>query len=142
VVGKRQVGLEPATPVERHRWPTDDPQAGRIEAQCRADRPGGESAGGDAGIAPGFFDLPQEPGAGLALARRHRVNARAVYSDLQLERLASVEDPPHGDASRRGQGGELDLELLRREDRFRLEPLSSLVGALLRGPQRPVQPVP
>jgi len=141
VVGQRHADLDPATPVHRHRWTTDDAQAVRIEAQRRADRGCGESAGGDAGITLGSFDLPQDPSAGFVLARRHRVNARGVQADFQREHVASVEDPPHGHSSRRGQGGELDLELLGREDSLRLAPLSGLVSTLFRRPERPVQPV-
>ena len=145
VVGQRHADLDPAVAVDRHRRSTDDrarsagsrPSAEPIAvaASRRAARPGSP------GAASTLHRTPAPASSSLVATR---VNARAVQADLQREHLAPVDGSPHGHAFafRRGQGGELDLELPRREDRLRLEPLPGLVGALLRGPERPVQPVP
>jgi hypothetical protein len=143
VVGQRQAGVEAPTPVHGHRRSVDDLQIGRIDVQGRADRRRGEAARGEARVAVGPPEPREQRTGDLAPASRHGVDALAIEADLQVEAAVPVNDAAHDHADSRGrQRREIDRELARREDRPGRPPLSGLVGALLRGPQGPVEAVP
>ena len=145
MVGQRHARLDPAVAVDRHRRPADD-------AQLRPDRGPGRSrsrwrrAGGRRGR-----DRPRSARPSTGPARRlrprsspRRGRSRSSRRTSSANDLASVDGSPHGQASacRRGRGESSTSNSLGEKTALRLAPLPGLVGALLRGPERPVQPVP
>ena len=129
--GWRATGARPARRKPAGSRPSASPIASA--ASPRAARPGAPRALS----ALDSSRCPASPAPGSP--RRGRTRHRAAPRE-------KTPRPGGGPARRRRppplQRLQLDLERARREDGLRVEPPAGLVGALLRRPERPVQPVP
>ena len=101
--------------MQGHRGAAGDLDAGRIEAERRADDGGGQPAHRGAGVGDGSIDLPQQPPVRRPRVQRQGVEAGPFDMDPEIEHLIPMLDPAHRYTLAAGarKGRQLDREPFR-----------------------------